>query len=250
MIKILAIGNSFSQDATTYLYDIARAAGRDCKIVNLYIGGCSLETHWNNIITNAALYEYELNGTYTGRMISIKDALLEEEWDYITLQQVSGDSGILTTYFPYITQISEYVKQYAPMAEQLLHQTWAYEADSLHPDFAKYNSDQENMYRAITDSYQKLSNQLSLRIIPCGKVIQSLRSCSPFDYRNGGVSMCRDGFHMNLIYGRYALAATWFVFLFRQSILDNSFLPSTTGGVPIQRDKIRLIKETVIQLVG
>ena len=53
MIKILAIGNSFSQDATHYLQQIAAADTVDMKVVNLYIGGCSLERHWNNIQSEA-----------------------------------------------------------------------------------------------------------------------------------------------------------------------------------------------------
>lgn len=44
-LKILAIGNSFSEDATRYLHQLANAAGIDTKIVNLYIGGCPLERH-------------------------------------------------------------------------------------------------------------------------------------------------------------------------------------------------------------
>ena len=39
MLKVLAIGNSFSQNAMTYLHQIARAAGVDLQCVNLYIGG-------------------------------------------------------------------------------------------------------------------------------------------------------------------------------------------------------------------
>ncbi len=44
-MNILAIGNSFSQDATRYLYDIALSDNVNIKVVNLYIGGCSLELH-------------------------------------------------------------------------------------------------------------------------------------------------------------------------------------------------------------
>ena len=65
MIKILAIGNSFSEDATHYLHQIAAADQVDMKVGNLYIGGCSLERHWNNIQTNAAEYLYEENGAST-----------------------------------------------------------------------------------------------------------------------------------------------------------------------------------------
>ena len=52
-MKILAIGNSFSQDATRYLQDIAASAGENLFVRNLYIGGCSLEMHAKNITENA-----------------------------------------------------------------------------------------------------------------------------------------------------------------------------------------------------
>ena len=48
-MKILAIGNSFSEDAMYYLKNIADADGVEVKAVNLYIGGCNLERHWKNI---------------------------------------------------------------------------------------------------------------------------------------------------------------------------------------------------------
>ena len=49
MISVLAIGNSFSEDATHFLHQIAEADNVSMKVVNLYIGGCSLEQHWYNI---------------------------------------------------------------------------------------------------------------------------------------------------------------------------------------------------------
>src|SRR5699024_3897405 len=59
VIKILTIGNSFSEDAVeNYLYDLAKAAGDSLVIGNLYIGGCSLETHSANAASNAPSYSY------------------------------------------------------------------------------------------------------------------------------------------------------------------------------------------------
>ena len=72
MIKILAIGNSFSQDATYYLHQIAAADDVDIKVVNLYIGGCSLERHWNNIQNEAEEYLLEENGCSCFRSLSIR----------------------------------------------------------------------------------------------------------------------------------------------------------------------------------
>ena len=42
-MKVLAIGNSFSNDAMRYLHGIAKADVVDMKTVNLFIGGCPLQ---------------------------------------------------------------------------------------------------------------------------------------------------------------------------------------------------------------
>ena len=46
MYKVLAIGNSFSEDATHFLHQICESSGIENEVVNLYVGGCSLERHW------------------------------------------------------------------------------------------------------------------------------------------------------------------------------------------------------------
>ena len=102
MMKILAIGNSFSQDAVSYLHQIAAAGGTDVKVVNLYIGGCPLITHWENVEQDAKQYIYERNGASEERMVSIREALEEEAWDIVTLQQASAFSGRFDTYEPYL----------------------------------------------------------------------------------------------------------------------------------------------------
>ena len=76
-LKILAIGNSFSEDATRYLHQLANAAGIKTQIVNLYIGGCPLERHWKNIENDEKAYGYQLNGIATERRVSIDEVLTD-----------------------------------------------------------------------------------------------------------------------------------------------------------------------------
>lgn len=243
MIKILAIGNSFSQDATAYLYNIAKAGGFDIKVVNLYIGGCSLETHWKNVVDDLENYDYELNGSCGILKISIKEALLEEDWDFVTLQQASHDSGLSDTYYPFMIKLSEYVKHYASNAKQLIHQTWAYDINSTHNAFDRYDNDQNKMYTALTDAYTLAAKKLKTDLIPCGKVIQTLRTTTEeFDFKIGQ-TLCRDGYHMSIPYGRFALAATWYETILHGNILDNGFLPPIDGI--IDTDKINIIKTVV-----
>lgn len=251
MIKVLAIGNSFSQDATHYLQQIATADNVDMKVVNLYIGGCSLERHWNNIQSEAKEYLLEVNGDSTEEYVSIQDALGMEEWDYVVTQQVSHDSGIIETYHPYLENVLGYVKDKVPTAEILLQETWAYDIDSLHGGFENYNMDQQEMYEKVSHAYRTVAKDNGVRLIPCGDVIQALRKKEPFLYGYGGMSICRDGFHVNVIYGRYLLAAVWYKTLTGNSVCGNTYIPRTklAPNAICDENVLKVVKETVDEMV-
>lgn len=214
-MKLLSIGNSFSVDAQRWLHTLAAANGVDLQTGNLYIGGCSLETHWHNIETNAADYTYYVNGGEEGRPMSIAEALALDAWDVITFQQASHFSGDFATYEPYLTNIAQMVRAAQPQATFYFHQTWAYEVDSTHEGFAAYGNDQAQMYRRIVEASAMAAQRIGAELLPVGEVIQTLRRELPaFDYGNGGVSLNRDGFHLSLDYGRFAAAVTWLYTLF------------------------------------
>ena len=129
-MNVLAIGNSFSEDSMRYLHSIARADGVDLQTANLYIGGCSLERHYRNMLMGTDAYELQYNGQRTGFFVSMKEALLNRKWDVVTVQQVSSQSFNKDSYEPYISQLVEYVRKCAPKAKIYVHQTWAYEHES------------------------------------------------------------------------------------------------------------------------
>ena len=85
-MKILFIGNSFSANATRYIREISQG---ELFVRNLYIGGCSLETHARNIENDIPAYEYQVDAKALA-MTSIKSALLCEDWDVVSVQQVSS----------------------------------------------------------------------------------------------------------------------------------------------------------------
>lgn len=204
-MKILSIGNSFSQDSTALLQLLTdKITAR-----NLYIGGCSLDMHAANIENDAAKYELQENGEkMQNALVGVKEALMSDKWDYITVQQVSGRSGVYESFYPYLGELLDYVRKYSD-AEIVLHETWSYEIGSGHPDFAIYNSDREQMARAIKETYEKVSAKENLRIIRVGEAVQNLRAKPSFDYKNGGLSLTRDGFHLSLSYGRLLAASVW-----------------------------------------
>lgn len=204
-MKILAIGNSFSEDATALVELLAP----ELFVRNLYIGGCSLQRHCTEAKNNAAAYTYEENGAdCAGRPVTLQDALTREKWDVITVQQASGESGKLETYYPYLPELISYVRKFSA-AEIVFHQTWAYEHDSDHPCFALYGNNQNAMWEAIKEASETAAAREGLRILPVGEAIAALRKTPVFDKKNGGLALTRDGFHLSMNYGRYAAALVW-----------------------------------------
>ncbi len=224
MIKLLSIGNSFSTDAHKYLHNIAEQNGVLLDCYNLFIGGCSLETHWQNYEENNEFYDLEINGNEATRKISINEALTMKKWDVVTVQQASAFSGIYNSYLPYLPNLVEVIREKLPRAKLYFHETWSYETDSLHEGFLNYNSNPKEMYSCIKFSAEKAGDLIGAEIIPTGDVVQFVRENIPaFDYENGGISLCRDGFHLSEDYGRFLASAVWFKKLTGENIKKFDF---------------------------
>ena len=132
MLKVLSIGNSFSDDAQAWAHEVFASAGEEALFGNLYIGGCSLERHLHNAQTHEAAYSYRRNMVTMGDegTATLDTGLLDEDWDYVTFQQASHFSGQWPTYEPYLRPLADYVRRRCPNAKFAVHQTWAYEQDS------------------------------------------------------------------------------------------------------------------------
>lgn len=211
VIRILAIGNSFSQDAVDqYLWDLFNAAGQKAFIGNMYIGGCSLDKHWDNAQNDAAAYEYHKIADGTKEVIKeqkLSEVIASEPWDYISLQQVSGESGQYDTY-THLPDMINYVKGLAtnPDMKIVYHQTWAYQNGADHADFPDYDSDQMTMYNAIMTAVKQAAEANSdiAFVIPSGTAVQNGRTSFIGD------NFCRDGYHLEVNYGRFTASCTWF----------------------------------------
>ncbi len=215
-INVLSIGNSFSQDAQKYLHYLAKSEGVNIQNANLFIGGCSLERHFRNMMGDSKVYDLEINGNGTGFKMSIGEALLARSWDYITLQQASGQSFNYDSYIPYVIELAEYVRELCPKAKILIHQTWGYETDSeriKNSGFTTY----DEMFAQVKESYDKAAKAIDADgIIPCGTVFQNA-------LENGMEKVHRDTFHESLGAGRVMLALTWYKYLTGNNIDNVTF---------------------------
>lgn len=227
-IRILAIGNSFSEDAIeSNLHELAEAAGQKVIIGNMYIGGASLQLHLQNALNDAPVYDYrkiDSTGVKTSAgNASISSVLNNENWDYISFQQVSQNSGQYETIEASLPGLYNYVKQRAtnPNVRYILHQTWAYQQNSSHFGFINYNNDQMTMYNSIVNAYIKAKSLITTPLlIPSGTAIQNIRSSSIGD------NLTRDGYHLSIPLGRYTAACTWYESIFGKSVVGNSFAPA------------------------
>lgn len=226
VIKVLAIGNSFSQDAVEqYLYELAAAQGDSLIIGNAYIGGCTIERHYNNLVSGKADYEYRkvVKGIRSNtRKVDLKRIIRDEQWDIISLQQASPYSGQPKSYAR-LAQLERLVQSYTTNlhVEFVWHMTWAYAEDYTSKNFKPYDYSQHKMYTAIVSTMQNILPAIGQpRVIPSGTAIQLGR------YRMGD-TLNRDGFHLSLTVGRYIAACTWCEFLTGRIVDGNKYWPDT-----------------------
>lgn len=226
LIKVLAIGNSFSQDAVEqYLFELAKAQGDSLVIGNAYIGGCSIERHYNYLRGDSTLYDYRkviggVKGEY--KKVTLQRIIRDEDWNIITLQQASHLSGLPKS-FNLLPALKREVALYASnfQVQYVWHMTWAYASDFKDKRFANYDNNQRKMYSAIVSTMLGALPSVGIqRIIPSGLAIQLAR------YRFGDI-LCRDGMHLSYTLGRYTAACCWCEFLTGRIVDGNRYHPDT-----------------------
>lgn len=212
-IKFLMIGNSYSDDAIEYVYQIAGALGIKMTLGNLFIGNCSLQTHYNNITSSARSYEFRTCSEQTGGVwknqpsTSSVDAIKSQDWDYISLQQNSTESGHPNT-FGILDQLIPEIRKYNTTAELVWHMPWADAEDSTYSGHVmEVYGDMMSMYNAYVSAVQQgiLTRSEFKKVITTGTAIQNART-SLIGAKNGPLN--RDGHHLTYGLGRYIASLT------------------------------------------
>lgn len=224
-VKILAIGNSFSEDAVEeHLSGLIRAEGLEVILCDMYIGGCSIERHVNNLRDNKPDYRYrkfDVDGTMTEEYgYTLERVLAEEDWDFVSVQQASPFSGQPESY-ALLPELVEYVRARVPEdAVIMFHQTWAYSPDSTHRQFYRYDNDQMKMYNAIVATVMQEVPKSGIElIIPAGTAIQNARTS------HLGNDLTSDGYHLSRPHGRYIASCTWLEAVLGVNPLGNTYCP-------------------------
>lgn len=220
-LKILAIGNSFSSDAVDQnLYDLFKAAGYTVVIGDIAATGSSLEDHWNRAVSQEKAYGYTkiVDGVTTvSAEMDLDSVLLDEDWDIVTLQQASAFSDRYETYQPYAKDLKDYILS-KTKARLAWHQTWSYGGSAFENETDRT---QQSMYEAIAEASRKIAEEAGFApVIPVGTAVQLARGVL-------GDVLNRDYLHLEMSYGRYLAACTWFEALTGVSVVGNTYHPDT-----------------------
>ncbi|MFA7031954.1 MAG: DUF4886 domain-containing protein [Bacilli bacterium] len=244
MIRVLSISNSFGVDGTTFLHQISTSFDTQIEVGTLFIGGCEISRHVNNLQNNIADYEYYLNGSLKKVNATILEVLKpiddeESPWDYIVFQQASGFSGIESSFHPYLENLISLVKKYNKHAIMALHETWSYAKDFDNTAYIPYQHSQSQMGQMIDLAYTHVAHDLDIPlIIPSLKVIEKARSIY-------GDQMNRDGYHLTEE-ARYLVACCWALFLLKKDATKFLFVPtysSLEGYKPLKKKKCQELYE-------
>ncbi len=260
VVRLLTIGNSFAENALTYLPELVAASGNKLVYAKANLGGCTMKRHWDHVEKYEADPTDKAGAPYGGGKFSLAQLLRQDTWDVVTIQQVSWQSHDLSTYDPYAENLCNYIRRHAPQATILLHQTWAYRVDD--PRFVPANEGKEPhthaiMYEQVRQAYHTMAVKLGIGVIPSGDAmyradtdpIWGYRPDTSFDFANarrpqlpkqihslhagyrwqkqqdGAYKLGMDGHHASKA-GEYLIGCVWFETFYKRPLTDSAFVPA------------------------
>jgi hypothetical protein len=238
-LRILAIGNSFTEDAMQYMDAMVKASGIDISricVSTLTEGSSNFETWPNKDYENKVFSLNRVTGTAVMQHEGKLRELLHQNWDVIVVQQSSTLSYDWKS-FAYLKGLEEKLLMYCTnpglcLAFQLV---WSHD-----------HSEMPYVLEGNIACCKKMMNRYGIDlIIPTGVAIQNAR-----DTRlNDDMYLTRDYWHLNKGMARYIATATWFESLFKPvfnvTVMDNSCQPDGKNAY----DDIVLAKQCVIKAV-
>ncbi len=208
-LRILAIGNSFTQDVLTYLGDLAKASGiesADLKVYITYSGGASLE-YYSNLIETETLPDGFFFQQYHGAEEFCEYAtfadIISHDWDIITLQQVSTLANDYNSYQPYLDKLATFIREKCPNKNVALGWNLVWGVGSMTADDPGTSRWQKN---AEACRQMLLDTDYFSFIVPSGTAVQNARALG---IDNIGHFITRDNLHLCYGAGLYVAACAW-----------------------------------------
>ncbi len=234
VINVLMIGNSFCYYYVEELYGIAKAAGIEMKVCNVYYSGCSLKQHWTWWKMNESNYQYfETDGDGRRKIFdstNLLACLRRENWDVISFQRGSKDypSGKKEDTYRHLGDLLDYIKGQFPQSTYYFHHTWAYQVGYDRNGVVMASAEQQAKSAAEKKvTSLEFCRDFNLIMIPSGDAWQYARQ----DSRIGDI-LCNRGAKSDNYHegeeggGQYLNACVWFEVITGQSCLGNTWRPA------------------------
>jgi len=182
--RLFIIGNSFSQNAASFLPQLTKEGGIELEMGRAELGGCSLERHWKLVETAEKDTSDPAGKAYGGK--SLRQLLSNGTWDMVTIQQYSLLSGDPDTYRPYARKLYDFIKSIQPNAKIFIHQIWAYRSDAK--AFGKIAGNErapnaEEMHSHVKAAYHTIARELDLTVIPVGDAFRAMEISEYWSYK-------------------------------------------------------------------
>ena len=129
------------------------------------------------------------------------------------------------------------MRELAPGAELLIHQTWAYEnkyAVSRLGYTGEAPEARNKMFEDVKEAYRLAAEKIGANILPSGEAVQYVQNVMGFSESQ----IYRDQYsHLTEDKGRYLVAAVWYEKLTGNSILTNTFRPAGISDRDLEKLK-------------
>lgn len=224
-LKVLTIGNSFSENTSVYASEIARSNGKDLTFGYLKFPSCTIEMHYTAAVENRAVFKFDVtfpDGTHDtaaqkaaassfdavdGGGATVEYALNYCDWDVIVFQQESSSSRYAST-FEKLGDLIAYVQAKAPNARLAIHEVWRW---------GDWGADQFALIQANT---RAAAAQYQLEYIPTGTAFEYARTALGSDT----IVNDNDGHHQHAnAYGQYIAGSCYVAALFGVPVSEDTF---------------------------
>ena len=210
-LKVLFVGNSFSVDTMEHAAGIALSMGiKSVKFGTLYVGGCSLDMHYQHATENLAAYTYYQNegdGWSETPDQSIDEAVKSEDWDWIAIQHGTkgGSRNTSAECYTKLEPLIDHIKALAPAHTKIaFNMTWMGEHTHQHHEILSYGGN-------IAAMREKLVEVMIEAVLSCPKVdLLAPTGTAIENARTSGIGLLtRDCYHLSMDKGRYIAALTF-----------------------------------------
>ena len=225
--KVLTIGNSFAQNASTYATEIAYANGEELTFGYLMFPSCTIDMHYEAAVTDRHIFRFKVTtpDNMQGTLLkdypadqnfdqdlpdtaaSIKEALEYTDWDIIVFQQESASARDIGT-FGNLGNLIEYVRGICPDADLMFHEVW------------RWGEWGEDQFDLIKSNSETVAAQYGLEIIPSGLAFEYARDALGSDT----IVNENDGHYQHAnTYGMYIAGCAYVGAIFDIEVSPNTF---------------------------